>query len=123
MNKKDNDLFDEDDEDLLEDDDIDDFDDDYDELDDDLDSNDEEVNNSSSIFDILNKSENGKELSKELRKAKQNFYDGYGYCNSSEDRWDDFYELKRQARKELDKGNITRKEYDKLLRDAEDKCR
>lgn len=59
---------------------------------------------------------------KSVKNAEDTFYTNRGYkspLKDSADSWDDFYELKKSARKELDKGNITRSEYDKIVRDAE----
>lgn len=63
-----------------------------------------------------------KKMSKELKEAKQMFWDNYGYGRSSDDAWDDFYELKKVVKKEFDKGNITRKQYNKIMEEAEDVC-
>lgn len=61
--------------------------------------------------------------SKDTKKNNKTFYDNWGTGVSSIDSWDDYYELKKSAKKDLDKGNISRKEYEKIIRDAEDKIR
>lgn len=61
--------------------------------------------------------------SKDTKNKNKAFYDNWGTGQSNVDSWDDYYELKKSAKKDLDKGNISRKEYDKILRDAEDKVK
>lgn len=60
---------------------------------------------------------------KSIKNAQETYYTNRGYKNplrDSSNSWDDFYELKNTAKKELNKGNITRKQYDKIMHDAED---